>query len=148
MLPPVSPAPRASAPFRILRSLGIAAFVTLVVLWAAVGPGRLLCVGADGHVHVEMSQRGCCDAGPDTRRDAAADECEACIDIEMPDSPATAASAELPAARAAIASAPAPVAFVPAPLRVPDVRSSRLARHASDPPPDPRPSSRMLPLRC
>jgi hypothetical protein len=61
-----------------------------VALAAVVGPGRVLCVGADGHVGIELPSSPCCDdtapadaCGADGAQGGADDCCGPCTDVGL-----------------------------------------------------------------
>lgn len=61
--------------------------VVLVVLSSLAGPGRVLCIGEDGHVGVELSGGACCDSTAPAGGDAhgTPDDCGDCTDLEASD---------------------------------------------------------------
>lgn len=144
-MPAVTLAPTAR---RILRSIGLAAFVLLVVAWAVIGPNRVLCVGADGHVGVELPQSACCDSGPGSQSSNAPDDCGPCVDLEVPGALPTTRSSQSIEEQISI---PVPLLPVGRPVAL-AVDTDALHAHrrcwGADPPPRTLAHLRTVRIRC
>ncbi|MCG3133861.1 MAG: hypothetical protein HMLKMBBP_01126 [Planctomycetes bacterium] len=132
----------------MLRSIGLAAFVLLAVAWAVIGPNRILCVGADGHVGVEIPHSACCDSGPDAPLPDAPEDCGPCVDLEVP-----AAIPALGSVQSLGKQLPVPHAHLSAGIvvDVPICDAAPLARargRGADPPPPALAHLRTVRLRC